>query len=41
MGRHQPRGWGHRRRFVVAFVGLVAIAFLTMAVVALLYPNAS
>jgi hypothetical protein len=40
MGRHKPPGWGYQRRFLVAFVGIVALAFATMAVIALLFPPA-
>jgi hypothetical protein len=40
MGRHQsgwlPPGWGHKHRFVIAFVGIVALAFAALAVAALL-----
>jgi hypothetical protein len=39
MGRHKPQGWGHRWRFVVAFAGIVALAFATMAIAALLFPH--
>ncbi len=39
MGRHQSPGWGHRRRFLVAFVGIVALAFAAMAIVALIFPG--
>jgi hypothetical protein len=41
MGRHQsgwlPPGWDHRQRFVIAFVGIVALAFAALAVVALIF----
>jgi hypothetical protein len=40
MAKHNPPGWGHRRRFLVALVGIVALAFVTMAVVALIFPEA-
>jgi hypothetical protein len=40
MGRHQPPGWGQRRRFVVALLGIAALAFATMALVAFLFPAA-
>lgn len=39
MGRHKPPGWGHRGRFLVAFAGILALAFVTMVVVALLFPE--
>ena len=41
MGRHKPPGWGHRERFFVAIGGIVALAFLAMAVVALLFPDSA
>lgn len=40
MGRHQPPGWGHQRRFIVALLGIAALAFATMALVAFLFPAA-
>ena len=40
MGRHQSAGWGHRRRFLVALVGIAALAFATMAIVVFLFPEA-
>jgi hypothetical protein len=40
MGQHKPPGWGHRRRFLVAFAGILALAFATMALVAFLFPDA-
>jgi hypothetical protein len=37
MGRHEPMGWGHRRRFVIALAGIAALAFAALAIVALIY----
>lgn len=41
MGRHQsgwlPPGWGHKHRFLIAIAGIVALAFATLAIVALIY----
>jgi hypothetical protein len=39
MGRHESPGWGHRRRFLVAVLGIVALGFAAMAVVALIFPD--
>ena len=43
MGRHEsrwfPTGWGHRRRFVIAFAGILALAFVALTIVALLNPS--
>jgi hypothetical protein len=40
MGRHQsgwlPPGRGHNRRFLIAIVGILGLAFVALAVVALL-----
>ncbi|HEY7223042.1 MAG TPA: hypothetical protein VH561_05425 [Micromonosporaceae bacterium] len=41
MGKHQlgwlPPNWDHRQRFIIAFVGIVALAFTALAVVALIF----
>lgn len=39
MGRHQPPGWGHRRRFVVALLGIALLALAVMTLVALVFPE--
>lgn len=39
MGRHQPPGWGHQRRFIVALLGIAVLAFAIMTLVALLFPT--
>jgi hypothetical protein len=39
MGRHQPPGWGHERRFIVALLGIAVLAFAVLALVALLFPE--
>jgi len=43
MGRHEPRrfpdSWGHKHRFVIAFAGIIALAFVALTIVALLNPS--
>ena len=37
MGRHEPTGLGHRRRFFIAFAGIAVLAFAALSLVALIY----
>jgi hypothetical protein len=43
VGRHKPRwlpsGWSQQSRFLVAIVGIVALAFLALAAAAVLFPS--
>jgi hypothetical protein len=39
MGRHESSGLGNRRRFLIAITGILVLAFGTLAIVALIYPN--
>jgi hypothetical protein len=43
VGRHKsrwsPSGWNQQSRFLVAIVGIVALAFLALTIAALLLPG--